>query len=211
MEITKKSYEISYALCRVAGNLKNKNFSDHLEYQALRLLTSSAVSDFESLKQSAGAIETILRFGSDVNIISNGNKELILAALGELNAAIIENEKAAKTAQEFNLKDILGGEVMIAGENNRQSDGGVAEYSQEISAIGSQFIPSGRQSAILERIRQNNDCRLKDIQEFLPEVSERTLRYDLQKLCEEGLVERVGNGGPGSYYKLKIAASLEIK
>lgn len=210
MEIAKKSYEISYALCRIADNLKNKNFADHLEYQALRLLTSSAVSDLESLKQSAGAIETILRFGADVNVISVANKELILSAIGELNSAIADSQRAEKVVEEMDLNDIFSGSVLINAENNRQAGDYVAESNRQTAANNGQAYPAERQAAILERIRQNNDCRLKDIQFALPDVSERTIRYDLQKLCEQGLVERVGNGGPGSYYKIKSVAPLEI-
>jgi DeoR/GlpR family transcriptional regulator of sugar metabolism len=60
-----------------------------------------------------------------------------------------------------------------------------------------------RQSAILERIRQNNNCRLKDVQEWLSDVSERTIRYDLQNLIGQGLVERLGNGGPATFYRIR--------
>ena len=62
-----------------------------------------------------------------------------------------------------------------------------------------------RQSAILEKIRQseNRQAPLKEILAAFPEVSERTMRYDLQKLCGQDVIERVGNGGPGSYYTIK--------
>ena len=60
-----------------------------------------------------------------------------------------------------------------------------------------------RQSAILDRIRQRGYCRLKDIQEAFLETSERTLRYDLQHLIEENLLERIGSGGPASFYRVK--------
>jgi len=46
-----------------------------------------------------------------------------------------------------------------------------------------------RQSAIVERIRQSGNCRLKDIREILPDTSERTLRYDLQSLLEKNLID----------------------
>src|SRR3989344_6452595 len=65
-----------------------------------------------------------------------------------------------------------------------------------------------RQSAILQIIRQSGNpsagragCRLKDIQESLHDASERTIRYDLKDLMGQGFIERVGNGGPSTYYK----------
>ena len=62
-----------------------------------------------------------------------------------------------------------------------------------------------RQAAIINRIKSGNGsgCRLKDLLTEFPDVSERTIRYDLQRLCEQGIIERVGNGGPASYYIFK--------
>ncbi len=69
-----------------------------------------------------------------------------------------------------------------------------------------------RQSAIVKFIKDINaasgnsepkECKLKEITTAFPHVSERTMRYDLQKLCEQGLLQRIGNGGPGSFYRLK--------
>ncbi len=59
-----------------------------------------------------------------------------------------------------------------------------------------------RQSAIISKIKESNGRRLKDLVAEFPDVSERTLRYDLQRLCGQGIIERVGNGGPASYYRL---------
>ncbi|HEX4104195.1 MAG TPA: DeoR family transcriptional regulator [Candidatus Paceibacterota bacterium] len=61
--------------------------------------------------------------------------------------------------------------------------------------------PAMRQTAILEKIRQSGNCRLKEIVELLPDASERTIRYDLQSLVEQNLVERVGSGGPMVFYR----------
>ena len=65
-----------------------------------------------------------------------------------------------------------------------------------------------RQTAILDRIRQTGNCRLKDIQEVLPEASERTIRYDLQTLLEQNLIERVGNAGPSVFYRVNQATQI---
>jgi len=59
-----------------------------------------------------------------------------------------------------------------------------------------------RQTNIADFIRQCGNAAMKDIIVAFPDVSERTLRYDLQKLCDQDLIERAGNGGPSSYYRL---------
>jgi hypothetical protein len=63
-----------------------------------------------------------------------------------------------------------------------------------------------RQSTIVEKIRQSGNCRIKDIKELLPDTSERTIRYDLQSLLEKHLIERVGEGGPSVFYRLRELA-----
>lgn len=70
-----------------------------------------------------------------------------------------------------------------------------------------------RQSAILEKIKHSSaevngngfikGCRMKDLIAEFPDVSERTLRYDLQRLLQHGAIDRLGNGGPASYYVMK--------
>ena len=61
---------------------------------------------------------------------------------------------------------------------------------------------SERQSAIVEFIRQfPSDCRMKDLNAEFIDVSERTLRNDIQFLIENELVERLGGkSGPSSYF-----------
>jgi len=66
--------------------------------------------------------------------------------------------------------------------------------------------PAIRQSAIFDKISgfSGKSVQLKDIVSLFPEVSERTLRYDLQRLCADGKIERVGQGGPATHYKARV-------
>ncbi len=93
-----------------------------------------------------------------------------------------ENEILRK-AQDDKTKD----------ENNKVQSGNPAST-----------IKSGnRQIAILDKIRQSGNCKLKEIQDILPDCSERTIRYDLEDLIERDLVERVGTGGPAVSYRIR--------
>lgn len=66
--------------------------------------------------------------------------------------------------------------------------------------------PAKRETAIVEKIRQAGDkpVQFKDIIAALPDFSERTLRYDLQRLSNRGVLERLGPGGPATYYKIRV-------
>ena len=61
-----------------------------------------------------------------------------------------------------------------------------------------------RQSAILDKVKQSsmeNGCGLKDLVDSFPDVSDRTLRYDLEKLVNRKLIVKMGNRGPNTTYK----------
>ncbi|MFA6187628.1 MAG: DeoR family transcriptional regulator [Phycisphaerae bacterium] len=60
-----------------------------------------------------------------------------------------------------------------------------------------------RQNLISEKIRQSGKANVKDLVSQFPGVSERTLRYDLQKLCDQGAIEKIGSSGPGTSYSPK--------
>jgi hypothetical protein len=80
----------------------------------------------------------------------------------------------------------------------------IAELPNRQEAFGEEN-PAIRQSAIIDRIKEfgNRQIQLKDIVAALPGVSERTVRYDIQRLCNQGVLERVGAGGPGTHYRLR--------
>jgi hypothetical protein len=249
----KKSYEISYALFRLASAAK-PSFAESLEKQALDLLESSTKKDRGGAKVALGAIEVLVKFGADVNLISIVNAELLINEAKELNSAIAGLPKAAMPPP-VNLEDVFSknptpadGDQFAASANEAElksaicpnpelnnvaensnihgnlksvphsltgypggaSEAGASFFKQSGNSNGQVKKSEGRQSAIFERIRQCGNlpdgkagCRLKEMQELLPEVSERTLRYDLQDLVGRGLIERVGSGGPATYYRAK--------
>jgi hypothetical protein len=67
-----------------------------------------------------------------------------------------------------------------------------------------------RQEAILQFILQSGNCKFRDIfqglQDKLQDVGERTVRYDLQDLIEQGKIEKFGTGGSNTFYRVKIEA-----
>ena len=69
---------------------------------------------------------------------------------------------------------------------------------------------SERQRLIVQKVRQLGNTAMKDLIAEFPSVSERTIRYDLQKLCELLILERKGNGGPASFYRLREVGSPTI-
>jgi hypothetical protein len=211
--ILTKSYEIAYALFRIAGQIQEKDFSEKLRVLGAGLLEMAAGENYTDASQSLQIIECLIKFAGDVNIISSANSNILLGEIYTLETAIIEYNNAAKDDR-INLADIFSKEdpevvppatISVSGNPAIAEPKPIAkpfakrEPHNETQANLSSAI---RQSAILDKIRQSGNCRLKDIQEVVPGSSERTIRYDLQSLVEKNIIERVGNGGPSVFYRL---------
>jgi DNA-binding HxlR family transcriptional regulator len=219
-----KSYEIAYALFRMAAQIKENDFSQRLRSLGGALLQASAGQDYAEAGRSLQVIECLAKFAGDVNFISPANSNILLGEVYTLDAAIIEYRNAANKDQ-FNLSDIFSktepeatppAEVYNnpAMENNPANENpameiAALEYSthelpeiDEPANAANNMKAEIRQSTIVDKIRQSGNCRLKEIRELLPDTSERTIRYDLQSLLERHLVERVGDGGPSVYYRI---------
>ena len=209
-----KSYEIAYALFRMAGQIEEKDFSERLRVLGGSLLQASAGQDYAEASKALQMIECLAKFAGDVNIISSANSNIFLGEIYTLDAAIIEYRNAANNDR-LNLSDIFSKtepEVTPPpvvydnpANNNPATEIAVSEMPVMDSAANNMKAEM-RQSTIVERIRQSGNCRLKDIRELLPDTSERTIRYDLQSLLEKNLIERVGDGGPSVFYRLRELA-----
>ncbi len=230
----KKAFEISYALLRVAGSSKSAAFSKHLENEALNLLWASATGSYPQAILIASLLEYFVRLGKESSYIGNINADIILSELRTLKAAMKDvGNSATLPDSEVDLSGIFsatgGGSEEIIEIQNKRIDEVVHDIRPEaeieiqdeinpanVAGLGEwnattmEKMMVNRQSAILERIRQSGNCKLKEIQESLPGISERTIRYDLQRLTELGLVERIGSGGPGTSYKIKEKGGTEL-
>jgi hypothetical protein len=229
--ILTKAYEVAYALFRLASQIKEVDFSERLRSAGAALLEGAAAEDYPATTRAIQVMECLVKFGGDVNVIGVANADVILREIYALDVAIAERKKAIKT-DDINIAEIFSKpEPAInphahARESIRQKYEpamepapaiyetanepaigrvGIEEPSSNINGILKSAI---RQTAILDRIRQFGNCRLKDIQEILPGASERTIRYDLQTLLEQNLIERIGNAGPSVFYRVSQTAQV---
>lgn len=201
----KKAYEVAYALWQIGNHTTQKVLSETLQEKALELITYSANGNRSGILEKAEALEKIIKFAVDVNCISIGNAAILMREIGNLKSAILEENNRQR------FDDGFGNEIDIAAiftdeKMERKID--IAGIDLQTEAIKETGKDSGnkaeiRQSAILEKIRQSGNCRLSDIQEVLPDTSERTLRYDLESLIQRNIIERFGPGGRSVYYRAK--------
>ncbi|MDO8430299.1 MAG: DeoR family transcriptional regulator [bacterium] len=231
--VKQKAREISYALLRVAFYIKRVEFRSRLEVLAVELLeNASRISVDASLENTNKAVETVsvldglIRLAHSIYEIEPVNATILVRELDGLSSAIrqvSENSQNQSGNPVFNSElpnlESLFSKVPVAVtssvkpvssyetvnlnsfENNQEP----TLSDNKANGNGNSLNTAIRQSAIINRVRSGNGngCRLKELITDFSDVSERTLRYDLQRLCDQGVIERVGNGGPASYYRYK--------
>ncbi len=204
--ISKKAFEIAYALFRVSSRIPTRSFKEAFEEQGVLILKAATRGDREELQRATSASFYLAKLGGEINLISPTNSELICNELAEMNAAIIDPATAG--LPDIDLQDIFREEFKPQAEQPDSEEEsksleiplGIRKtervYEANADVSNSAKI---RQSAILSKIRQSGNCRINEIESVLPDVSERTIRYDLQTLVEQGLIERVGVGPATTY------------
>jgi len=72
---------------------------------------------------------------------------------------------------------------------------------------GQNFTVKERQNVIFDLLKNRKLCHINDIVNILPETSVRTIRYDIQRMVDSGEIERIGSGGPNSFFRLAQSSS----
>ncbi|OGY62954.1 MAG: hypothetical protein A2745_00325 [Candidatus Harrisonbacteria bacterium RIFCSPHIGHO2_01_FULL_44_13] len=209
MFIKQKSQEISLALVKVSVYIRRADFRQRLERLAFQLLEDTASRDFERALSTTDIIWALVTLGKTIYEIEPINAKILLQELDSLNAAIRQSaglEGLPDLGTVFSKLPVVVEKEAISG-NKSDVDSGNDDICLRVgmdngNGNGNNNGINGtiRQSAIIEKIRQSGKIALKDILAAFPDVSERTLRYDLQKLCNQAILERIGNGGPASFY-----------
>ena len=203
----KKAYEVAYAAFRVASVSLSRDLAALFEKESTALLEAVIKEDASAGRATARNLSYFVSFARDTGKIHHDNAELLLRQISELNG-LIESSVSSGPA----MIDIGGifsePESFGAAPTTRQPVKVQRQATENFQAAVNQskgFVD--RQEVILKRIRQSGNCRTSELQAILPELSERTLRYDLQRLVENGKIER-GGAGPASWYRIKEDAAF---
>lgn len=187
----KRAFEIAYASLRIADQCGNQQFSSYMDSYGMMLLDSVMRGDIAGSKRALDCIRQFMNLGAGSGFVSQQDADLLSNAANNLNAAMPQSRQAK--LPDSHIDKILSSDGKIYAQGTAKED----RVQRSSASTGE------RQKQILERIRQSGNCRIKDIQEYFPGVSERTLRYDLQELLLVGSIERLGNGGPSVSYRIR--------
>lgn len=160
---------------------------------------NSSLSD-ASQKEISLAINK-KEFGNDFddNNIKNQAKSTLNANLSSSGNSLANS--LAKNPE------VSGNRVSSRVLENDQSGNDFVSGGKKTSRSG--FQAAERREFIISFLRNKTFCHVNEIKDQFPEVSDRTIRYDIKALVDSKIVERVGNGGPNSYFRLKRGQSSQ--
>lgn len=223
MFTAQKAQEIVLALIKVAVYIRRPELRQRLEKLAFNLLETATGKEFESALKISGVLEGFILLGQSIYEIEPINARILVQELANLNAVMRQfaeldvkeggikldiSEIFSKVPAVQQREDI--NPAMNAAVDSAMNTASPLSIRQSYAEAGNLEENNGnyilgvalRQSAIIEKIRQSGKVALKDLLAAFPDVSERTLRYDLQKLCGQAVLERIGSSGPATYYVL---------
>lgn len=185
LEAVRLAHDIAFAVFRVAALVRHKILRIEIETAAIYLLKDLEFADIERL-------ERLVRLAEDVGEMAEINAIVLSRELDNLREVKLSYSAIAESIAGLESQIDLE-EIFDKTEKSRRN-----KEKQLLVRV------KERHSAILESIRQLPDgCRMKDLVSQFPRVSERTLRSDIQRLIDQGLLERSGGkSGPFSYFRV---------
>jgi len=260
-----RSFEVVWAVFRVAEHATRPKIQQGLEDKALDYLLAKDMKSLDGL-------EEIVRFGAQIRDIGQVNANVLLREIGTLRAAMLELADTqrkqlapAKTPESApQIEEVFAKPPMRVSDLLEAIRKGVSEGKKEINESGNPSTGSGQgsparefgnppeadkspakqeispasainspardtQSLVSDKSRfeaaigfkERNDiimqiltkrslCHMKDLMGALPNISERTVRYDVQRLVDKGVIERVGTGGPNSFFRMRRGSDVKI-
>lgn len=213
--LSQKAHDISFAVFRVATLIKNNKLRRELEDAATDLIARYEDAANPSIKYHVAdpidRLDRLVAIAESTKEMKTVNSQVLRRELNNLQTAIGAVSSGSSddgVHANGNIEDINIEDMFPSVENTEDAIGASV---QGLGASESKLNPkpyntlthtiSDRQTAILAAIRGIQFCRLRNIMDKMPQISERTIRNDIQMLISTGLVQRIGGGGPASYFQ----------
>ena len=221
----KKTYEFSYATLMLASSAKNKDIAVLLESKAVSLLDSVLIADYSKTKDIIHSIISLAGIMVDGGLLHPINREVLIKESENIYLAMEALPVLSKKEilPDLNLNKVFSKSNLpikrqIADKPAKQqvqseiADKNIAdEIADRNYNEAGLFKSEMRQSAIINKLQEKGNlpgrqagCRLNELQELFPDISERTLRYDIEFLISRGLVERVGSRRNSVYQPTRL-------
>lgn len=223
---------LAEALFRFAASL-DQTLNGHVRQAAIDLAGAVAASDEKGIASALARAQGAMTIGQRMGFIAESDAVVIEGAISRSRQIALP--EPAKEAEEVVVADVAEfagiAQDMPRIETAQRSEPVVQErVAQPAAAMPdaaraesrpmpvahvrieqvAASAPSSaaeRQERIVAAIRRNPNARMRDLLAALPGVSERTIRYDLERLVSSGKIEREGVGGPATWYRVRAGVT----
>ena len=176
------------------------------ELNSLNDTVKKSVSEFSKKAEESSNINIESIFSKTPAVISNNeNKENKTEKEAEnTDKNIVKNNSAIKIGNDKNPQN---NSAMVRFTANQERKDTASSNTinhmairQKVSSADDMDVQESWQELIYKKLREIGKASTKELTFYFPQISERTIRFYLQRLVENGLIERIGSTGPGSYY-----------
>ncbi len=159
----------------------------------------------EAIRQWNSAIRQEKEDGSAIDTIF----AKVPTPLFDINNPSINSgqDSSAKSSAKSSAMVRQGPSVVSSGSNDSPQ---VVRQNEKISVMENSSAilrqpqdDEDRQNRLFKKVQELGKTTTKELLASFPDISERTVRFYLLRLCDQGLVSRIGSTGPGSYYVAK--------
>ena len=237
--LNKKAFDISFAVFRVAALIKKPPLCLELEKLATEFVSLVGKSNLDEALNLSSALKNVIKLGEVTFEIKQINAGVLLREIGSFESlARVESGKDLEIESLFfqpsllktspairqpadpannpaRIRQEFGNNPAIV-ENNPATNPAMNQENTINTTNNPAMNPaeSGKESGnidlILAKIRQLGNCRTRDLISLFPNLSERTLRGYLKLLCDQESIERLGSGGPDTYYRPKQLSTEKV-
>ena len=204
--ISETTFYLGHKLFILAEFVRELTARKKLIKNALEISEYGGILRISELETNIIRARRLLSFLESVGQVSFMETQEIYILCDKLNNLIIESRKTDSATTKninFNASPIyrgISGLTIQASKAIRQKININVKPTSDGNKYSGDSEYTNRQIKIADKIRITGNAAMRDLITEFPEVSERTLRYDLKKLCEMGFITRIGTSGPASHY-----------
>ena len=212
--VRKQAQEISYVIVRLAPFIRRKDLSRRLERFSFDLIEDVYSQDYTEAIKTIDIIQGLVALCANTGYMNLQNAQALVDKSQDLALELKERENyQEQEAIEFQA---ISPKLMLLPKGNqarkkKAKQSGNLPQSTPRRQSEEQREPrekaKNRQDRIVDFVEGSGSAQLKDVIQKFPDISERTLRYDLKQICERGDLVRQGKGGPANVYLPKGSSS----
>jgi len=183
----------------VACGVNDVYLRDKLKNHTLSLIDAFTRSDVQSFEENVFVFDLVLENAAALRFTADENHRVLNKELGVFKDEFTTNIRGA-----YSVSGITDFRKLFPEKTFETRTSGAA-FSSLTGSRSHNPTNRGdaaeRQRTILGLLREKGSAPLMDFLIRFPELNEKTIRNDLNSLCLNGYVTRVGRGGRGSRYE----------